>query len=500
MANKKAQTKPPGVKAYKPGKERPPPIDKLLKPVAVAVAAMAAYHIFRGLNTGLPRIDHNDAEALRKVLYGTGLSGSAFAGSRGGGEGRGGFVVLCHPEGSARPVSSVFSDASGDSNVFGPDVAEFALLDCELALQPPREEGDSVDPNAPSIADVFKIDTSVRPTIFVSGAGVDGHVKQVPSKHLRTGSMLVKAVRSLLERSAVRIENSKELKTKCLDQDYCGLLLKGTSKTAEPYVKEMVRSLANDFPQVQFASIDAASTMLSVEEAIPEFMAGQHRFLMFKKVSGSSMVKKKVVNDESDKEKVEGKDAVDAGRLITSIRSYRGGSPLSHAYLSEFVSGATSGRLEMKKIPALPTVKTRTKKNEEAVQAKRRRAAERKAKEEEQRDGGVREGAFGSGADNKSERKQKRDELRAEHYKKNDVKDRTPEELAEIERARRRRMEEEAAKWNIGVEEDAPDIGDENFVDEDLQDEDMFLDSEDAVDLDDDWGSLENDDIDLDEI
>jgi len=498
MANKKNQTRPPGVKAYKPGKERPPAIDKLLKPVAAAVAAMGAYHIFRGINTGIPRIDHDDAAALRKILYGTGPSGSAFAGSRGGGEGKGGMVVLCHPDGTARPVSSVFSDASADSNVFGPSVAEFALLDCELALTPPREEGDSIDPNAPSIADAFKIDTGVRPTIFVSGASVDGYVKQVPAKHLRTGSMLVKAVRSLLERSAVRVENSKELKAKCLDQKYCGLLLKGTSKAVEPYVKDMVRNLSNDFPQVQFASIDAASTMLSIEEAIPEFMAGQHRFIMFKKVSGTAAVIKKAEGEGAEGEEAD-KEVEDSGRLITSIRSYRGGNPLSHAYLSEFVSGTTSGTLELKKIPALPTVKTRTRKNEEAVQAKRRRAAERKAKEEEQRDGGVREGAFGTGADNKADRKQKRDELRAEHYKKNDVRERTPEELAEMERARRRRMEEEADKWNIGVEEDAPEVGDEDFVDEDL-DEDTLLDSEDAVDLDEDWGSDGDDDIDLDEM
>jgi len=508
MASDKKVHKPPGVKKikpYNPGKERPPAIDKLLKPTAIAVVAIAAYRIFKGINTGLPRIDHTDAAALRKLLYGTGSPGAAFPGSAST-EKKGNYVVLCHPEGSSRPVSSVFSDASTDPNVFGSSVAEFAVLDCDLATAPPKAEGDNADPAAPSVADIFKIDTTVRPTVFVSGSDVDGHVKQVPTKHLRTGSMLVKAVRSLLEKSAVKVENSKDLKNKCLDADYCGLLLKGTSKAVEPYVKEIIRNLANEYPQVQFASLDAASTILSIEETVPEYIAGQHRFLMFKKVSGTAKAppaksKKKEEgsdadeDDEDDDEDPPKKNA--AGRLITSLRPYLGATPLSYPYLSEYIAGIVGGKLEINKIPALPTIKMRTKKNEEAVAAKRKRAAERKRREEQQRQGGIRDET--AGMDSKAERKAKRDELRAEHYKKNDVKERTPEELAEMERARRKRMEEESAKWNVMEE------GEEDPEEEDPEGEDggmdMFedLDDEGFVDIDEsDEDGGDSDDIDLD--
>merc|ERR1712232_902294 len=103
--------------------------------------------------------------------------------------------------------------------------------------------------------------------------------------------------------------------------------------------------------------------------------------------------------DAKDKDEEEDAKANnDTGRLITSLRPYQGAHPLTYPYLSEFVSGIVAGRVEIKKIPALPQIKMRTKKNEQAVVDKRRRAAERKKREEEQRMGGIRDetaGAFG---------------------------------------------------------------------------------------------------------
>ena len=83
-----------------------------------------------------------------------------------------------------------------------------------------------------------------------------------------------------------------------------------------------------------------------------------------------------------------------------------------------------------------------------------------------------------------------------EHNKQNNVKQRTPEEIAEIERARRKRMEEEAAKWNIQEEVDdgsnediaSDEDGDTSYFEEDVLDEDMDLDEEeedeDIIDMD----------------
>ena len=79
--------------------------------------------------------------------------------------------------------------------------------------------------------------------------------------------------------------------------------------------------------------------------------------------------------------------------------------------------------------------------------------------------------------------------------KKNNLKPKTPEEIAEMERKRRARMEEEAAKWNVGGEEDFADGGDPvgeggdediNFDDgdEELFDMDDGEDDEDVLDLD----------------
>ena len=45
-----------------------------------------------------------------------------------------------------------------------------------------------------------------------------------------------------------------------------------------------------------------------------------------------------------------------------------------------------------------------------------------------------------------------RERCRAEHNVENDNLPKTPEEIAEMEKRRRQRMEEEAAKWNIRVD------------------------------------------------
>jgi hypothetical protein len=54
-----------------------------------------------------------------------------------------------------------------------------------------------------------------------------------------------------------------------------------------------------------------------------------------------------------------------------------------------------------------------------------------------------------------------RDKRRQDHMKNNpNYKEKTPEEISEQERQRRKRMEEESAKWNMALE-DMPEEGDE---------------------------------------
>jgi len=115
-----------------------------------------------------------DELALRELFFGEG-DGKNYA-------------ALCHAPTSSGsnakplPISSVFQDAKSD----GAATAEFVLVDCTYIL-----------PSGKSIADRFELDLSKRPTIFLSGK--IGPPKQIPDKHLKTGQMLVKALKHKLE-------------------------------------------------------------------------------------------------------------------------------------------------------------------------------------------------------------------------------------------------------------------------------------------------------------
>ena len=74
-------------------------------------------------------------------------------------------------------------------------------------------------------------------------------IGKVPAKHLKTGNMLVKALKNLLVPKAEKIETTQDLRTKCLDKEVCGLLLKG-AKTSPNYVKDAMSKLLVEFPKV----------------------------------------------------------------------------------------------------------------------------------------------------------------------------------------------------------------------------------------------------------
>ena len=367
-----------------------------------------------------------DELELRDVLFGEGGNDKSYA-------------VLCQEEESTLPISSVFSDAFND----GTSPAHFRLLDCNYVLPS----------SGKSIAERFGLDLKVRPTVFISGAGVD-KPQQVPAKHLKTGDMLVKLLKSKLVARAAKIETTQDLKAKCLDKDICGLLLKGTKK-APKYLKDAMQKLLEEFPQVAFASINSQVLYVkNVEDQIPELQGEEPRFVVFKKVSGSL--------------------AAGGSRLITSM------APLvdtgaSYGTMSNLVAGVVRQSIAPTKIPSLPAVKTRTKKLVEEEKAKRQRKAEQQRRAEEKTtttttataNDGTKEG-----------RRLERERRRAEHRAKHNVREKTPEEIAEMERKRRKRMEEEAAKWNMAPE-DAPEIGD------------ILLEEEGAEE---DWDSVLNDD------
>mmetsp|Transcript_17444 Transcript_17444/g.32693 ORF Transcript_17444/g.32693 Transcript_17444/m.32693 type:complete len:439 (-) Transcript_17444:709-2025(-) len=433
----------------KKNKQSAPPVDKFLKPAAGIAIAMLAYYFMQGMKNEIPRIDVKDELALREVFFGEGALGKDYA-------------VLCHPEAKdgsvGLPVSSVFQDSHDD----GSAPAEFVLMDCDYVLPD----------SGKSIFEKFKINKKKRPTVFVSGKV--GPPKQVPEKHLKTGAMLTKLLKQMLEPHAAKIEKTKELKEKCLNKDVCGLLLKGGKP--EPYVKHAVANLLGKYPNVQFASIDSTVLFLTnLEEYLPEYESGQHRFVVFKKVSGGL-----AAGDNETKAE---------GRLKTSILPLESDG-VSFGAINTLVSDALNGKT-MKKIPSLPNVKTRTRKLEESERQKRDRKKDQ-ARKKSKDDSTPPQQTFSANDGSKEGRKLERDRRRAEHNKENNVKPKTPEELAEIEKRRRQRMEEESAKWNIegedeeeggSTEEGWMDSGDEEEGDSDSNDDDEE-DDEDVLDLD----------------
>lgn len=259
--------------------------------------------------------------------------------------------------------------------------------------------------------------------------------------------MLVKALKNLLVPKAEKVETTQDLRTKCLDKDVCGLLLKG-SKQSPNYVKDAMSKLLSEYPKVAFAAVDTSVLYVKGLEAeyLPEYVSGQPRFVVFKKVT----------------------DPKKPDRLKTSLAALPTNG-VGYGPMSNLVAGVIQQTQEMKSVSSLPTIKTRTKKLEEEERQKRARRMEQQKR---QSDGGstTSGGYFQANDGSKEGRKAERERRRAEHRANNpNYRDKTPEEKAEMERQRRQRMEEEAAKWNMDAE-DAPPEGepaDEGyFVDE----------------------------------
>ena len=165
---------------------------------------------------------------------------------------------------------------------------------------------------------------------------------QIPEKHLKTGNMLDKVLRNMLEPRAAKIETTQDLRSKCLNQPYCGLLLKG-SKTVDGGTKKAIQRLLVEQPKIAFASVDTSNLFVkNLEEYLPEFSSGRHRFVVFKKVAGS----------------LDSKDS----RLVTSIAPLE--KVVSYGTMSNLCADVMSGKETMQKISTLPMIKTRTKKLE----------------------------------------------------------------------------------------------------------------------------------------
>ena len=400
--------------------EKPPSIDKLLKPAIGVGLALLGWQFYKGLTRDILRVDVANEFEMQELLYSDTKN----------------YAVLCHDDASKLPLSSVFQDSSAD----GKAPVQYRIMDC----QTPWVDRSSTDTSTTTDTDTttdtttttttfakrFKLDLNKRPTIFVSGQ--HGEPKQVPQKHLKTGSMLTKTLQNLLETRSTTIGTTQDLRVKCLNQPYCALLLKGT-KTVDTNTKKAYQKLMNEFPKVTFAAIDSTNLYVSQLEAeLDDLVEGHHRFVIFQKISG-------------------GLGTNDA-RLITSFASQPG--RIHAATMSTFLTSVLAGTTPTHKLPALPMIKTRSKKLVQEEKAKKQRKAQPKSTPSSSSSSSSSTANDGT----KDGRRMERDKRREEHRATTGAKERTPEELQEMERRRRIRMEEEAAKWNIAPE-DAPEEG-----------------------------------------
>jgi len=248
-------------------------------------------------------------------------------------------------------------------------------------------------------------------------------------------------------------------------------LLKG-SKVSRKYVKDAVQKLVVEYPKVTFAAVDSSVLYVKGLEAefLEELQPGMPRFVVFEKSSGST-----------DKSKT------DSSRLKTTAVALD--VDVAYGPMSNLIASVISDEATMKKVDTTPTIKTRTKKLEKSENEKRLRLKNRASGGSSGGSGG--EGTtFQSGENDGSAagRRAERERRRAEHRKNNpDYREKTPEEIKEMERKRRIRMEEEAKKWNMAPEDAAPEgdevTGEEYLMEDwDEDDEETDLDKDDGDD------------------
>ena len=188
--------------------------------------------------------------------------------------------------------------------------------------------------------------------------------------------------------------------------------------------------------------------------------------------------------DKTEKKKKKKKEEEEA-RLITSVVPLEEG--ISHGSISRLIKQAKSGRADATKLALLPALKTRTKKLEADLAKKRERIRGQKdrARAKKKADEAP-PGMFAENDGSREGRRAERERRRQEHLKANNVKPKTPEEIAEMERRRRERMNEEAKAWNIeGEDVDENMDGGEDREDDEEGEEEYLDDGEEWADLDD---------------
>ncbi|TYZ59137.1 hypothetical protein PybrP1_000062 [[Pythium] brassicae (nom. inval.)] len=216
---------------------------KALVAVAVLAAALFSGVVLRFATspTLLHTVDATDAALVTRVFR----SGEPW-------------LVLCARADDVVP--DVFADAA--KRLAGRVHA--GVLDCRKPLPLP--------PGAKSALQRYKISASVSPTVFTVANG--GKPQQSPKA-------LAKRALAQTKKSAQEVLNSAQLDMRCLQKAACVLLLRG--RKYSPYEKQWLDKLQQKHRALQFAWLDATRLALSIESLLPEFVAGEHRMVLFRR-------------------------------------------------------------------------------------------------------------------------------------------------------------------------------------------------------------------------
>jgi hypothetical protein len=407
-------------KAQKHAMSQPPPIDKLLIP-GIAFCVLAVFlAIFKEVffSTSIAAIDVTDSLQLRAVFF--------------AGEDphyKGSYVLQCYStseRAESKALNSAFVDAA---KLIDHKMARFGTIDCDFVLPD----------SGLSIMEKFKIDPTRRPAaVFISGGRLTSP-KQLSGGDLKSGNLLAKGIKNILEPKSAKLETSKHLKSRCLSFGHCLLLLKGGE--VNDTLKNDIKKLVSEFPEVQFAHVDSNLLEMNLEKKMKPFEVGSHRVVMFKRVDGED-------DGEEESEKSSKKSKPSTTKLTTSAKSYKSGD-YSYDALKTFISGGIETEDGFKTLPATPKLSVRTKKN-----------AEKAKKEKYKKENGGAEPPV-----SKEERKAERERQR-QRAKKEREATMTPEEIeAERLKFEAERREKLAASMKAHV------IDEEEEVEEDVDDE-----------------------------
>jgi hypothetical protein len=172
---------------------RPFPIHLFLKPAIAICVISVLYSLLSSILTGSPfdRLDVHDQMLVSDV----------FSGSLGG------HVVLCLSEAdviNSKPLNSAFVDAAGIVEAGGsdgkPPLAKFVTVDCNAVTTR----------GGANIYGKYNLDPKAKPAV-VAVVNKGGKVLQVKGKDLKSGYVLSKVVRGLLEVRASKVESTKQL-------------------------------------------------------------------------------------------------------------------------------------------------------------------------------------------------------------------------------------------------------------------------------------------------